>query len=53
MLPRVENHGFELDALEHIFRQKERDLKKGILNFTTRDKGESSFTAPFTSKHDA
>lgn len=33
----------ELDTLEDIFRQKEKDLEKGILNFTIRDK--STFTA--------
>lgn len=44
MFPRNQSQGFELDALEDIFRQKERDLEKGILNFTSRDKGEHKLT---------
>lgn len=39
MISRGQNKGVELDLLEDIFRQKERDLEKGILNFTLRDKG--------------
>ncbi|XP_028394097.1 uncharacterized protein LOC114518320 isoform X2 [Dendronephthya gigantea] len=38
MISRGQNKGVELDLLEDIFRQKERDLEKGILNFTLRDK---------------
>ncbi len=33
----------ELHTLEDIFRQKERDLENGILNFTSRDKGSFLF----------
>jgi hypothetical protein len=33
----------ELHTLEDIFRQKERDLENGILNFTSRDKGSYYF----------
>lgn len=39
MLSRAHNQGVELDTLEDIFRQKERDVENGILNFSSRDKG--------------